>query len=128
MKYGKLIIELREFETLKRIINTVQSRNENLSKDSLAIFSKELKNAKKLSSNDMPTDVVRFNSKVTVQAALGKAQDYTIVMPEKSNISENKISILAPMAMALFGYSKGDEMDWPFPIGMQTIKIIDVKH
>lgn len=128
MKYGKLIIDKREFDLLKIIIQSAPHKNDNAYVNSLNIFSKELKEAERMISDKIPLDVVRLNSKVTVQGPVGNAHEYTVVLPEKSNIQEKKISILAPMAMALFGYSQGDEIEWPFPGGIQTLKIINVTH
>ena len=42
------------------------------------------------------------------------------------DIRNNKISILAPMGLALFGYAEGDAIDWRFPVGDSSIDIIKV--
>ena len=76
----------------------------------------------------MPEDVVRFHSIVTIKNPDDKVKSYEIVTPEKSDLANNKISVLAPLGLALFGYAKDDEIMWQFPVGMQAIKIIDVEQ
>jgi regulator of nucleoside diphosphate kinase len=51
-----------------------------------------------------------------------------LVYPEEANIQENKISIFAPIAMALLGYKKGDIVNWPTPGGKIKIKIEDILY
>ena len=76
----------------------------------------------------MPDEIVRFNSIVTIQIPNGDEKTFQIVTPEKSDISLNKLSILAPMGLALFGYAVGDEFLWQFPTGMNKIKIQKVNQ
>jgi regulator of nucleoside diphosphate kinase len=72
--------------------------------------------------------VVRMNSTVTIQDPYRNFNSYQIVRPENRNIAENRISIVAPMALAVFGYAEGDEVLWQFPSGLQTIKIVKVEQ
>ena len=88
----------------------------------------ELDLAKIVSEKNMPEDVVRFNSKVEIATPFGVNRTYQIVTPDRSNIKENKISILAPMGLALFGYAQGDEVEWEFPTGKNLINIIEVEQ
>lgn len=88
----------------------------------------ELDFAKILSEKNMPDDVVRFNSSVEIATPFGVNRTYQIVTPDHSNIKENKISILAPMGLALFGYAKGDQVEWEFPTGKNSINIINVEQ
>lgn len=128
MKYGVIIIERKERELLNRIISMAQYYKDENYKNSILKLNEELRNARFLSLKDMPEDVVRFNSVVTISTPLNVAKDYQIVTPEKSDIRKNKISILAPMGLALFGYAKGDTVKWKFPTGEISIVIEDVKQ
>ena len=95
---------------------------------SIEKLSNELAKAKILANKNMPADVVRFNSTVTIQTAFNVEKTYQLVTPEKSDIKQNKISVLAPMGLALFGYAKEDEILWQFPTGESTIKITEVEQ
>lgn len=128
MKYGKLILEKKEYELLKKYFASVLEYKDSSYKASSAKLSEELKSAEVVDEKDMPGDVVRFGSFVTIQTPFGPEKTYQLVKPEESNIAQNKLSILAPMGSALVGYAKGDEVMWEFPSGKNTIKITNVEH
>ncbi len=128
MKYGEIIVEKKEFELLRRIISMAQYHKDPTYKVSIEKLSKELAMAKILTNKNMPEDVVRFNSTVTIRTAFNVEKTYQLVTPEKSDIKLNKISVLAPMGLALFGYAKEDEISWQFPSGESAIKIIEVEQ
>ncbi|MGY5851116.1 GreA/GreB family elongation factor [Salegentibacter sp. F14] len=128
MKYGVIIIEKREKELLNRIISMAQYYKDENYKNSILKLSEELKNARILNPKEMPDDVVRFNSVVSISTPFSVHREYQIVTPKKSDIRANKISILAPMGLALFGYAKGDTLTWNFPTGENLITIDDVRQ
>ncbi len=97
-------------------------------KASLDKFINELKDAKVLPEAKLPADVVRFNSVVTILDPYRNIRSYEIVKPEKSSVRDNRISVLAPMGLALFGYAIDDDIMWQFPSGIQAIKILKVEH
>ncbi|WP_081211732.1 GreA/GreB family elongation factor [Salegentibacter sediminis] len=128
MKYGVIIIEKKEKEYLNRIISMAQYYKDVNYKDSIHKLNEELKYARVLSNKEMPDDVVRFNSFVSITTPFNVSREYQIVTPEKSDIRQNKISILAPMGLALFGYARGDTLKWNFPTGENIISIEDVRQ
>ncbi|MCC8360424.1 GreA/GreB family elongation factor [Salinimicrobium sediminilitoris] len=126
MKYKELIIEKKEFELLKQIISMSQHYKDKSYRLSIQKLLKEMNLAKVVSSAKMPLDVIRLNSEVTISTPDNVQSTYHLVMPELRDMKRNKISILAPMGLALFGYAKGDEIEWEFPKGSNKIKILDV--
>lgn len=126
MKYKTLIIEKSEKDRLKRIMAMGHYFNDKTYKASISKLHEELEVAKIVEEAKMPDDVIRFDSLVTIETPFGPPKTYQLVTPEKSDIKQNKISILAPMGSALIGYAKNDEIDWHFPSGPNVIKIIDV--
>lgn len=128
MKYGNIIIETKEYDRLKEIIGSAHNKLDSTYRASVEKLLEELKGAKILGIAKMPEDVVRFNSTVTIQDPFMKIRSYEIVKPESSNVAQNKISVLAPMGLALFGYAENDEVMWQFPSGIQAIKILKVQQ
>lgn len=128
MKYGGLIIEKKEFKFLKNIMSMAHYHKDASYRASIEKLSKELSVAKIISNKEMPEDVIRFNSMVTIQTPYNVKKTYQLVIPEKSDIKLNKISVLAPMGLALFGYAEGDDVLWQFPAGESAIKILEVKQ
>lgn len=128
MKYGELIIEKKEYEFLKQIMSLAKYNNDNTYKASIHKLHQELQNAKIVSRNKMPEDVIRLNSLVTIETPLSMERTYRIVTPEKGDIRNNKLSVLSPMGLALFGYAQGDNITWTFPLGESYINIKEVKQ
>ncbi|WP_055437070.1 GreA/GreB family elongation factor [Lacinutrix algicola] len=128
MKYGSLILEKKEYVYLKRILNISGYADDHEVQKSLFKLSEELKTATIVDEEEVPKDVVRFNSIVTVKSDKGWERMLEIVIPQDKNLSLNKISVLAPMGAALLGYSKEDVVDWDFPGGKQKLEIVDVKR
>lgn len=128
MKYGELIIEKKEYELLRRIMGMAKYYKDDNYRTSIEKLNEELKRAKIVRRKEMPDDVIRFNSTVTIRTMFNVEKSYQIVTPEKSDIKYNKISILAPMGLALFGYALGDDILWKFPAGESFIKILEVKQ
>jgi regulator of nucleoside diphosphate kinase len=87
----------------------------------------ELKKATLVSTDNFPADVVRLNSKVTIKAEdKNETMEVMLVTPDKANISEKKISILAPIGTALLGFRKGQKIKWQVPAGKKTFTILEV--
>ncbi len=128
MKYGGIIVEKKEYDLLRRIISMAHYAKDPTYRLSIEKLSNELATAKILADKNMPPEVVRFNSMVTIQTVFNGAKTYQLVTPEKSDIKLNKISVLAPMGLALFGYAKEDEILWQFPAGESVIKITEVEQ
>tara|TARA_R100000306_G_scaffold5273_2_gene7748 strand:- start:68145 stop:68588 length:444 start_codon:yes stop_codon:yes gene_type:complete len=128
MKYGSIIIEKKEYVYLKRIINISGYAKDFDTKQSLQKFSEELQNAQIVDEEDMPKEIIRFNSKVTVASEKGWERTLQVVTPAERDMAQNKISFLTPMGSALFGYSEGDTVTWDFPTGQQLLKIVAVSQ
>ncbi|MEA9414776.1 GreA/GreB family elongation factor [Flavobacterium sp. PL02] len=127
MENNKIIIEAKELELLKEIISTTQNNSDRIYNLSIKRLSRELETATVMAHNQMPEKIVRINSKVTVQIATNIIKNFQIVVPEKSNLNQNKLSVMSPMGLALYGYSINDEISWQFPSGINKLKILNVE-
>lgn len=89
----------------------------------------ELKKAKLVNKDDFPVDVVRLNSKVRIKAE-GKEElmELMLVTPDKADIKEKKISIMAPIGTALIGFRQGQKIKWQVPSGKKTFTILEVNN
>lgn len=128
MKYGSLIVEKKEFGTLRRLLMQAEHKADSIYSASVTKLSAELSTANMVNEEDMPAEVVRLNSIVTINTPHNKDKTFQIVLPEHSNIADNKLSILAPMGLALFGYAENDQISWEFPSGINKIKILKVQQ
>ena len=82
----------------------------------------ELKKAKLVGPEKFPVDVVRLNSKVKVQEDQNNSiMEFTLVTPDKADIKERKISVMAPIGAALIGFRQGQKVKWQVPSGKKNI-------
>ena len=88
---------------------------------------KELNRAKVVDPVDIPNDVITMNSKFKLKDLdSGEEMIYTLVFPEDADIYKNKISIYAPMGIALIGYRVNDIIEWQVPGGILRIKVLEI--
>lgn len=123
MKYEKLYIEKKEFVLLKRFMNLSGYYKDNTFRKSVEKLVGELESAQVCDDVDMPKDVIRFNTTLTIGADKGWRKTFKLVMPNESDVKADKISILTPMGAAVMGYAEGDSITWEFPSGEQKLTI-----
>jgi regulator of nucleoside diphosphate kinase len=56
----------------------------------------------------------------------GEIEDYILTFPDRANVDEKRLSILAPIGTALIGYREGDVVSWETPGGVRRLKIRQV--
>lgn len=89
----------------------------------------ELNRARLVKSSTVSADVVTMNSRVRMKDLnSGREFTYQIVFPQDADISENRISVLAPIGTALLGYRVGTSIEWRVPSGMRRLQILDVEY
>ncbi len=71
----------------------------------------ELDRAKTI-SKDEAEKYIGLGSKATFTTSSGDKKTVRLVMPADADISQNKISILTPVGVALLGLSEGQSIDW----------------
>jgi regulator of nucleoside diphosphate kinase len=123
MKHKSLIIEKKEYVILKRVLNISGYHQDITLRKAVGKLNKELEIAKILDEEDMPQDIVRFNSEITIISENGWNKKFQLVLPKESDVENNKVSLLAPMGAAVMGYAEGDSLVWEFPSGEQKLTI-----
>jgi regulator of nucleoside diphosphate kinase len=95
----------------------------------LDLLEKEINEGTLVEPENVPEDVITMNSKVNVtDIESGEKMTYMLVFPSEANISKNKLSILAPLGMALLGYRKGDIIEWTVPSGIRKLKVEEIVY
>jgi len=99
----------------------------NLSAFNKTQLSEDLRSATIVSPGDVPNDVVTTDSFIKL-LDLESMQEFSfyLVPPARANIKTNKVSCLAPIGMALFGYRTGAEIKWEMPNGFRLYKLLSV--
>lgn len=86
----------------------------------------ELDRADVFDPKDMPPNVVTMNSTVRfTMLESGKSNTLSLVYPKEMDGSDSKVSIFAPVGIALLGLSVGDELQMPSATGKVTTVRVD---
>ena len=126
----KRIICINAFDR-KRLIKLIEdsSNYNNPDKIHLKELEKELNRGKIVEPKDIPKDVITMNSMIHFKDLdSGEEMTYTLVFPDMADISNNKISILAPIGTALIGYRIGDIIEWEVPAGLRKLKVEEILY
>lgn len=123
-------IYITDFD-VKRLTQLLQEGLSFTSKDTqhLESLQKELERAHIVEPQAVPRDIVTMNSRVRLKDLnSGDERIYTLVFPTEADVTQYKISILAPVGTAMLGYRVGDKIDWPVPSGMKTFRIEEILY
>jgi regulator of nucleoside diphosphate kinase len=108
---------------LRRLLDSNLARKET-DADSLKRLERELDRASIVPQSALPTDAIAMNSTVELEdLSDGEILTYTLVYPELADAASGRISILAPLGMAMLGYRVGDEFEWPVPSGTIRVRV-----
>lgn len=118
-------IVITEFD-LERLQSLIEEMEEFPARDNryLDELSEELLRAEVVAPEEIPPQVITMNSRVRLQDLDSKAElEYTLVFPPEANLDQGKISVLAPVGMAMIGYQVGDTISWKVPAGVKRLKV-----
>ncbi len=88
-----------------------------------------IKNAKIVSADELPSDVVGIMSRVRVlDCDLDEEEEYTIVGSTESDPLSGKISDESPIGKGLIGKKIGETADIETPGGIIQLKILDIQR
>ena len=127
-KKNKLVLLKHDYDILLSYSKDIRDNRSFDRKNAVELLD-ELKKGEVIDQKDFPPDAVRINSKVKIEDRLThRILDLTLVLPEKADLSEGKVSVMAPIGVALLGYREGQEVSWPVPAGRKHFKIVEVQN
>ena len=90
----------------------------------------ELDRAQVVEQSEVAADIVTMRSKVVFEdVETGKQQEAVLVYPEEADLSRSRISVLAPVGMALLGISRGQSISWPLPgARTRTLRVVSILY
>lgn len=115
-----------DYQLLRELI--LKSKNSTNSKEA-GQLAQELDRAIVSKGDTLDNSIIRINSHVTIEdVKANKQMKIQIVLPSNADVKEGRISILAPLSVAIIGFKENDEVDWELPAGIKTLKIIAVSN
>ena len=144
--YQKLVAELKHLEAVERpkvVAAIAEARDkgdlsENAEYDAakeaqgmlemrIAKLEDTVANARVIDESRIDTSSIQILNRVTLKNKnTGKVVEYTLVSENEANLKEGKLSIGTPIAKALLGHKKGDEVDVTVPSGVIRFEVIDI--
>lgn len=119
----KIFITQVDAEKLRRLLWDAGSTDYRGS-EYLKKLRQELERAEVVDPKLTPPDVITMNSTAVLEdIEAGEEMVYTLVFPEDADLSQGKISILAPIGTGMLGYRVGDIFEWDTPAGRVKIKV-----
>jgi regulator of nucleoside diphosphate kinase len=89
----------------------------------------ELDRAAVVDPGELPPDVVTLDAQVALtDRDTGEELLFSVVLPSRANVDEGRISVLAPLGMAVLGYRPGDDIEWEVPAGRRRLRVQRVTH
>lgn len=94
------------------------------------ILNEELDRAIVVPDERLSKDVVTMNARVVyTDHVIGEPREVELVYPHEADATLGKISVLAPVGMALIGLETGQAIDWMFPDGnIHRLSVLQVTH
>jgi regulator of nucleoside diphosphate kinase len=128
MEERKIFITTTDAERLRNLIRDIKNPNDH-ERIYLKLLTEELLRAEVVEPQKIPRDVVTMNSLVKFRDMdTREIYMYSIVYPAVADYEKGKISVLAPIGMALLGYRVGDVVEWPVPSGMRRLKVEEILY
>ncbi len=124
----KITVNKLDYLRIQKCIRDAKTSGSISEKEAESLLT-ELEMANILEPQEIPPDVVTMNSIVRISFLNNNKQtEFQLVYPNQADYKEKKISIFSPIATALIGYKKGDELEWIVPGGLTKIRIEEIVY
>lgn len=89
----------------------------------------ELKRAQIVPQSEVPDEVITMNSVVRLRDLdTDEVDQFQLVYPTDADMTQHRISVLAPVGTAILGYNLGDVIEWPVPAGLRRLRVEMVSY
>ena len=116
----RLVAAVAGDDDAKRQLHALDERLEHLQKT--------LHTAEVIAPPAVPDDVVRFGATVLVRERSGEQTTYRIVGVDETDLDQNWVSWLSPIAQALLNARVGQRVRFKFPAGEEELEILRVTY
>ena len=118
----EIVITAADFDRLRGLLDSPRHRSTQA--PLLLALREELDRGMVVPADAVPTNVVTMHSQVRVRDLKAhESETYTLVYPDQADINENKLSVLAPLGLALLGTRVGQIVKFDAPAGQRRLKI-----
>ncbi len=129
----QLKLERKELEmeiaTLTSENETERRREMTVLQGKAGLLKERIASARVLDPNEQPQDEVRFGCTVSFRNLATKSfQKFTIVGVDEADLKKNKISFLAPIAIAITGAKIGEQVEFKLGAEVRLLEILKIEY
>lgn len=126
MKDNTIYITKADAQHLQELLNIERASNQ-FEQNNLEELEAGLKRGQLVDPGDIPRDIITMNSVVALlDLDTEEEMICKLVFPDDADIDQNKISVLAPIGMAMLGHGPGDTFEWQVPAGSRRFKVKEI--
>ena len=125
---GRICVSRNDAARLRALLQSSKGSVGGVTAQYQGVLESELCRARVLPAERVPDDVIGLGSAVEItDIDTGSAMKIIIVVPERST-GNGRVSVLSPLGMALFGYRRGDAIEWGPVSRLLRYRIDDVRR
>jgi regulator of nucleoside diphosphate kinase len=125
---SELVVTATDLERLREMTRALRSTRHPFARYA-GDLEAELGRARVVPRSDVPPDVVTMNSTIRIRDQRSReVEEFTLVYPADSDILDGRLSVLAPLGLAVLGARAGDVIKWDVPAGVRTFKVEKVLY
>jgi regulator of nucleoside diphosphate kinase len=128
MKYGNLVMGKKDYVTIIRHRYMGYFVEDYTHKHALETLEEDMADAMVLDIGEMPEDIIRLYSWVTVSSASGWRENFQVVLPGETDIHNDRISVQSTLGASVIGLAESDVIQYGTPIGIIPLKIEKVEQ
>lgn len=121
---NKIYVTQKDHQRLHELV--ILQRGHNGNSKYASQLGLELKRANQVKPEEILECVVTMNSKVRLRELKSKKEfEITLVYPKDVDVFAKKVSVLAPVGIAILGCKEGDVVELPVPTGNTLRYVIE---
>ncbi len=129
IKESTIYVTKTDRERLGALIELVRRKNDHGNLPYAKALDEGLAFAEIVAPESIPHDVITMRSRVRLNdVESGKESVYSLVFPTEANSDEGKISILAPLAIAILGRRRGEIIEFQAPARLRRMKVEEILY
>jgi regulator of nucleoside diphosphate kinase len=123
-----IVVTKNDHHRLSRLIERLRREGKATEGSGADLLEEELDRAFVVDPYRVPATVVTMNSEVEATALeTGQTFKVTIVFPAEASAKAGRVSVLAPLGLALLGSRVGEEITWTMPGGVRRLRVDNIR-
>jgi regulator of nucleoside diphosphate kinase len=121
---SQIVVTQFDHDRLSRLLVRLRREGRSPAATGADMLEDELDSATIVDPQRVPPTVVTMNSEIEVVFLdNGHTMRLTVVFPGEASPKSGRISVLAPLGLALLGARVGDEIEWTMPGGPRRLRV-----